>query len=491
MMDVQLINCLKMKKRFSVLFIAFFSLANNHLYASGRFNGAGWKAGVARVVITPGEPMWMAGYADRDHPSEGKIHDLWAKALVLEDAGGKQVVLITTDLCAIPKDLSDRIRDRLQAIHHLLRSQIILNCSHTHSGPVLLNSVSNIYTLDAAQLDKVKNYTAKLESLIATLVDDAFSALEPVALFAENGLARFQVNRRNNNEPTLLLQTELKGPNEYSVPVIKVVSTSGSVKAIVFGYACHNTVLNGYQWCGDYAGFAQLEIEKLYPGATALFFQGAGADQNPLPRRTVPLAKQYGQELAFAVEKVLNEDMRPLSAQLAAAYSEVQLPLNDPPSREELLKMSEESTAGYKQRSALHLLMQMDHGDTIRKSYPYPVQVWKLGDQPVIALGGEVVIQYAIELKKLFGRNTFVLGYSNDVMSYIPSASILRESNDTGYPNGFYNPVNQDALKYEGGLYTQMAFGLPSTWATNIESIILNLVQKFGKEAGVPLTAYK
>ncbi len=45
-----------------------------------------WKAGVASVVITPEEPMWMAGYASRDKPSEGKTHDLFAKALALEDS---------------------------------------------------------------------------------------------------------------------------------------------------------------------------------------------------------------------------------------------------------------------------------------------------------------------------------------------------------------------------------------------------------------------
>ena len=99
----------------------------------------------------------------------------------------------------------------------------------------------------------------------------------------------------------------------------------GDLKAVAFGYSCHPTVLNLYKWSGDYAGFAQLELEKAYPGVTALFFQSAGGDQNPLPRRTIPLAQQYGRELAAAVERVLDEDMRPLSARLATAYSEVDL----------------------------------------------------------------------------------------------------------------------------------------------------------------------
>src|SRR5262245_12564108 len=45
----------------------------------------GWQAGAARAAITPKQPMWMSGYASRTRPSEGAVHDLWAKALALKD----------------------------------------------------------------------------------------------------------------------------------------------------------------------------------------------------------------------------------------------------------------------------------------------------------------------------------------------------------------------------------------------------------------------
>ena len=145
----------------------------------------------------------------------------------------------------------------------------------------------------------------------------------------------------------------------------------------------------------------------------------------------------------------------------------------------------------YKQRSANFLLNKMKKGEKLIESYPYPVLVWKLGDQPLIALGGEVVIHYAIEIKRMFGPNTFVLGYSNDVMAYIPSVEILRESNDKSDGYAFYDPVNKASIAYEGGLSTQLAFGLPSTWASNIETVILGEVEKVAKKAGVLLAEYK
>ena len=112
----------------------------------------GWKAGVARVIITPKQSMWMAGYASRTGPSEGKLHELWAKALALEDASGEKAVLVTADLVGLPKNISDNILNRAKEKFKLSRAQIILNSSHTHSGPVLQDALFDIYPLDANQL---------------------------------------------------------------------------------------------------------------------------------------------------------------------------------------------------------------------------------------------------------------------------------------------------------------------------------------------------
>ena len=434
-------------------------------------NYRGWKAGVARVVITPDQPLWMAGYANRDHPAEGKVVDLWAKALALQDSAGKQAVLVTADLVGIPKRLSDHIRDQVKRRFNLSRSQIAINTSHTHTGPVLADALVAIYPVDSIQQHEINQYTDRLGEKIVALVDKALHSMEPVQLYAGNGVTRFQVNRRNNVESTLSLQSDLNGPNDYAVPVIKVENSKGELIAVAFGYACHNTVLAGYKWSGDYAGFAQLELERAHPGATALFLQGCGADQNPLPRRTVQLARQYGKELAAAVDGVLDEDMQPLSPHLTTAYSEVELQLNAPPSKEELTKMAA-GFSDYRKRWANHLLSDIDRGEALRVSYPYPVEVWKLGDQPVIILGGEVVVGYAIELKRIFGQNVFVLGYSNDVMSYIPTAKILQEGG------------------YEGAS-SQMVYGLPNTWRSDIETTILQQVLEVAKQAGIPIPSTK
>lgn len=425
----------------------------------------GWKAGVSSVVITPKNPIWQAGYASRTQPSDGKLHDLWAKALALEDENGNRAVLVTSDLLGFPKAVSDRIRARLQQSLNLSKAQIILNSSHTHSGPVLNKALPDIYPIGPAEQTIIDAYTQALEKQLVQLVTDAFRKLEPAELFSQNGVVRFQVNRRNNKETTLRTQSELKGPNDYAVPVIKVADAKGSIKAIVFGYACHPTVLDINQLSGDWPGFAQLELERAYPGATALFFQGAAGDQNPLPRRTIPLARQYGREIAVAVQRVLDEPMRSLSAQLSTAYSEIDLKLNPAPSDEKLATLTTHKDA-YMRRWAMQMLAEKKAGKTFISSYPYPIQVWRIGDQPLFVFGGELVIEYAIEVKKRFGPDAFVMAYANDVMGYIPSETILQEGG------------------YEGET-SQMVYALPSTWVAGLQGQILAEAARLAKEVGV------
>src|ERR1700730_5334172 len=100
-----------------------------------------WKAGVARVTITPEHLMWMSGYANRKKPAEGKLHDLWAKVLVLEDPYRRRAVLVTMDLVGIPRDLSRSVCEELKRRYGLGRTEIVLNVSHTHTGPVVGNNL--------------------------------------------------------------------------------------------------------------------------------------------------------------------------------------------------------------------------------------------------------------------------------------------------------------------------------------------------------------
>jgi neutral ceramidase len=405
----------------------------------------GWKAGVAKVNITPTRSMWMRGYGSRNRPSEGTLHDLWAKALAFEDASGNRAVLVTLDLCMMQKGFSDEIRKKLQKKYKLNLSQIILSFSHTHSGPTLRGEGDHHYkNLTASQRRDIERYSDTWEAQLIKIVGKALATMAPVHISSGNGVARFGVNRRNNNEKTLNLAAELQGPVDHAVPVIKVTTVkNNNLLAVVFGYACHATVLNTYKWSSDYPGLAQAALEEALPGTTAMFFAGSGADINPLPRRTVSLAIQYGNSLAAAVKRVLNEPMQELQPDLVTTYSEIRLAYAALPA--ESNSSTTKTTAG---------------------TYLYPIQVWRIGAQNLVTLGGEVVVDYSIRLKEIFGQDLFVMAYANAVMGYIPSTRVLHEG---GYEG-------TKALNSHDG---------PTVWKADIENLIVREVLKLAQQANV------
>jgi neutral ceramidase len=435
----------------------------------------GWKAGVAKVNITPQQYMWMSGYGGRDHPAEGKLTDLWAKALVLEDAAGARAVLLTLDLVGISRDVSLPVCDRLKQEHGLDRAQVALCCSHTHTGPVVGRNLAAMYFYDEAQQQLVDAYTAKLIDDMVAVVGQALADLSPCELAWGQGKATFAVNRRNNmeaNVPELRERSELRGPVDHAVPVLRVTAPDGTLRAVTLGYACHSTVLSFFQWSGDYPGFAQLLLEQNHPGAIALFWAGCGADQNPLPRRTVEFAAEYGHRLADVVETVLDGEMSPVKGSLAVSYNEVDLPFDTLPTREQIEAEAASSDRYLAQRAKI-LLARIDGGTPLSPSYPYPVQAWRLGDDVLwITLGGEVVVDFALRLKAELGPKTWVAGYTNDVMAYIPSRRVWNEGG------------------YEGAS-AMIYYGLPTRWGPDAEEIIVRQVHqtveatKTGSAAGM------
>ena len=193
---------------------------------------AGWQAGTARVAITPRQPLWMSGYASRTRPSEGAVHDLWAKGLALQDPTGRRALLITLDICGIDRELSNRIRDTLQVRHGLGRDSIVLACSHTHCGPVVGTNLLTMYKIDDAERDRIARYAKSLESAILNVAKEALGKLEDARITWGNGRCDFAVNRRTNREadvPRLRQKMALQGPDDHDVPVLRIARPDGSL----------------------------------------------------------------------------------------------------------------------------------------------------------------------------------------------------------------------------------------------------------------------
>lgn len=422
-----------------------------------------WKAGVAKAVITPKQPIWMAGYGGRTKPAEGTLHDLLVRVLALEDAHGRRGVILASDTLGLSKPIYEEVSRRLKEQHNLDRSQLMLHASHTHCGPVLKAALYDTYPLNDAEIKKIEAYSDWLTDEIVSTIGRALQDLRPATLWRGVGTCDFAVNRRTNREPDVPMLREqnlLLGPVDHTVPTLVVRDPNGKLIAVTFAYACHNTTLSFQQWCGDYAGFAQFDLEARHPGVLAMFCMGCGADQNPLPRRSVELAESYGKRLASAVDAVLQRPLEPVAPTLRTRHEFVQLATQGLPKTEELHKLAAGGPS-HSQRWSARLLKLIESKADIPLEYPYPVTVWKLGDdQTWIALGGEVVVDYALRLKAEHGEQTWITAYANDVMAYIPSRRVLLEG---GYE----------------GQSSMMVYGMPTErWAEDVEERVASSVHR-------------
>ena len=418
------------------------------------------EAGVGRCVITPKQSMWLSGYASRKEPSSGKIHDLYAKALAVRDENGETSVIVTTDLIGLSAEVSRKTAEGVQEKFSIPRERLMLTASHTHSGPVMLDNLINIYPLDEEQLRLVSEYTDELPGLLVQAIESALADLEPCTLKWGVGQAGFAANRREYTPGGVINRHNPIGPVDHDVPVLAVCREDGTTKGVLFGYACHNTTLAVQKFNGDYAGFAQEHIETSLPGVTALFAAGCGADQNPLPRRKIELAQKYGHELGDAVLSVLNGEMDSVKGPIRAAYKEIPLDLTDPPSREEIEKQTESDNV-YVKRRAEKMLKTIEEKGVLETVYPYPVQVWRFSDDlQMTTLAGEAVVDYSLLIKHEFGKDKqFVIAYANDLCAYIPSLRVLREG---GYEGA-------DAMLY---------YGLHGPWKPNVEESVMKAVRE-------------
>jgi hypothetical protein len=407
-----------------------------------------WKVGAARAKITPEPPMYLAGYGGREKAAEVAIHDIWVKVLALEDADGHRAVVITSDVCGVSKRTYETVCAELKKRCALERSDILLNYSHTHTGPALDECLQDYCGWDDAARTRIRQYTRWLEKTIVEQAVSALAQMAPATLWMGEGRTDFAVNRRNNKEvevPAIRERGEpLRGPVDHSVPVLAAKAPDGRLRIVLFGYACHTTTLAISRWSGDYAGFAMIDLEKKHPDVQAMFFQGCGADQNPLPRRTIELCQKYGDMLAAAVERVCGKAMTPIAPSLRTAFEFVDLPFERTMTADDLKRYGSQSEVYG--RWAQRMLKRLEAGETFPKSFPYAVQVWRLGkDHLWISLGGEAVVDYSLKFKALYGPTTWVNGFSHDLTAYIPSRRVRDEG---GYEGGFVGEYGLPAMRW-------------------------------------------
>jgi hypothetical protein len=373
--------------------------------------GAGpLKVGIATADITPKGPVWMAGFAYRKKPSEGVYKGLAATCVVF-DNGVTRLAFVAVDLCKIYERQLEDLRAAAREAG-IPPQHVMINASHTHCGPKLCHRKNAAY--DAL-------FKTRTQPLFAAAVAD----LRPALLDYTVGSCTMAINRRQLNAKgkCIGMRPEPRKPIDPDVPILRVLSPEGKVRAVLFGYACHPTTMGGYRVGPDYPGFARDWIAAAWPGCTPVFLQGCGGDIKP--RYTRPNGRfgyvlldptattaELGHELGRAVVAALVVPPEPVPADR----------LGDP-----------QKATG----TPIHLagivekVRVPDKKDPRNKSHEIHMGAWRIGDVYVFGSQCELSSKIGLRIKReLAGLRVWTNGYTHWGGGYIPDAA--------SYPEGGY-----------------------------------------------------
>lgn len=279
-------------------------------------------AAAGEVELKPPVGGWMTGFAARIQPSTG-IHDpLMAHAVLLDD-GETRLAIVSCDLIGFTPSAVTEMRQRIAAKSGIPAANILICCTHTHSGPASMPFRGALGHVDNAWLSKAQD---KIVELVAGLPP----TLAPARVsYVSTRVPGIGYNRQDQAHPI-----------DEELCAIAIDSADGSAIATLVNYATHAVVLgpSNLAYSGDFPGEAARQIQALR-GGVGLYLQGACGDVDPLVYRergwgsgTFEDTCQIGQRLAGAAAGVLSGAPRTDDVRLHVGRKIIQVPLDPPPS---------------------------------------------------------------------------------------------------------------------------------------------------------------
>lgn len=438
---------------------------------------------MAKADITPLEPVFMHGFGARTHKTEGVLDPIYVKVALIQS--DKSLLFVTVDALGSDRSFVVGVKDALQQQFGLEHRDVLINFSHTHHSVYLTGRDKTLrkggysmgqerwpaseeeldYTEDERMFDRVRD-------AIVRLVRTCYENLTEGELLLARTDSDFGVSRRlPDGTGGVLWKPYYDGEIDKDLFVLKLVDQAGTLKGILYNYGCHTTAMgsDNYKFSGDYSGSTSQWLEEAYPGVTALFLQGCGGEIKPRNGTNGDSFKSCSYEETVALGVDLAKEVAELLEQgafTAVGGGSFRTVLLDPliyteqtPVEHYEAIVNDPNMNEFYQKSAERTIQAIKDG-TIKDRLPLYISIWQLdAETRIISIEGEVSTEYALAIKKLFGSGkTLVLGYTNGVFCYIPTAKMIREGGYEATCNFF--------------------FGLRGPFVPEIEDIIIGQIAK-------------
>lgn len=394
------------------------------------------RAGAAQVDITPEPGIWLTGYGSRTEPSCG-VHDpLFARALYLESAG-QRAALVAADIIGFDDDLVARIRERVRQRVDVHPSHLMLAATHTHAGPSV-KCLQRMAPIDAGYLERAVDGITEAVAAAARGAQDATIG----AGFATGSIG---INRRQRSPSgNVVIGQRAEGPIDRRVGLLRVDGKQGPI-CIMLNHACHGVVLgdDNLLISADWLGAAARAVRQSVSGAIPMVTNGACGDINPAKRGGFDLVESQGAEVARAGLSIMGNITLLSDVEIEAGTRPVSLPTclptldeakaNLKAYRAELRKAEKAGDARGAQVYRAMCEWAKETRDLAKKGAPSEpvtseIQAIAIDDIALVGLPGEVFVEIGANIVAASPfRHTFIIGYANRVVGYIPTQQAFAE----------------------------------------------------------------
>lgn len=405
-----------------------------------------WKAGAAAVEITPRDSQFLFGYPHVERMSTG-VHDpLYSSVLYLEN-GCEQVLFIANDIIFVSKKLTRNVRSRIEQATGVRSDAIMLSATHTHSGPMTIDYISNEADPIVPKTDT--KYVQFLEDQIVAAACQAVEQAQP----AQIGLAVADGTGVGTH------RRDPSGLSDLDVPVLLVKSQDGSKNiACMVVCAMHPTVLHEDSTLisGDFPGMTRQFLQKEILGQECPVIYHTGASGNQSPRHvtnanTFTEAKRIGDLLGKSIASVIPDIKFQTHSLISCLQSTLNLPGREFPSVSVAQKKLGQAASYLENLHTNHsssrdirtaecdwfgaeetlTLAKASEEGKLAAEYesclPAEIQIIKIGDWVFVAWPGEFFVEYALAIKEKWENTFFITMANGELQGYIVTPEAASE----------------------------------------------------------------
>lgn len=383
-----------------------------------------------------------------EHRSKGEL-----SALTLSIRDDKNtIVIIGLDVTGLNDTFIGLVKKEIFEKFEIPASSVFINASHTHFAPVTQNWPT---WQESNRLADSSYLYVQVKEAIVRSVKESLSNLNPAELYFGRGKADLGYNRSLEEHPKLY---------DNTVDVMKVRYTNNNTESYLFIASCHPVFSRAgtlhYTISANYPGVAKKLIEERTGTSNSIFLQGTAGDINPIDQGE----NITGEKLANEVISVLSRPMKRITGATSFYIDTLQIPIN-PLSREEVVAFKKNNMekqhdmTSEKNRTWSDIMLGYYDENKMPSSMPVYVHTLNIGNWKLVGFSRETTSSYSFDVKNLWPNDLVsVVGYTNDVSSYLPTHLHIEKRNYEGF-NSF------------------ISYGMPDTFPLSVENIIITSVR--------------